>query len=171
MESAPAGSKPLLEGSIKSLGFIPNLHGVFAESPSALEAYQMLHGLFASSSFNNDELTVIWQTINIEHNCHYCIPAHAAVAQMMKVDESLTAALRGKTAMPTEKLQVLQNTTLSLVKNRGHITSDEMNAFFSAGYNKRNLLDIVLGIAQKVMSNYTNHISNTPIDDAFKSFV
>ena len=80
LENAPEGSRPLLENSVKAFGMIPNLHAVMAGSPQVLEAYQMLHKLFQDSSFNDDELTVIWQTINIEHSCHYCVPAHTAVA-------------------------------------------------------------------------------------------
>ena len=45
IESAPQKSKPLLETSKKSLGFVPNLYGVFAESPETLEAYQQVSAL------------------------------------------------------------------------------------------------------------------------------
>jgi hypothetical protein len=45
--------------------------------------------LFVNSSFNEEELTVVWQSINVEHACHYCVPAHTGIAAMMKVDEGL----------------------------------------------------------------------------------
>ncbi|MCB4798035.1 carboxymuconolactone decarboxylase family protein [Neotamlana laminarinivorans] len=170
IESAPAESKPLLEESVKSFGMLPGLHGVLAESPQILEGYKVLHGLFASSSFNAEELTVVWQTINVEHGCHYCVPAHTGIAHSMKVDSALTEALRNQEKMPTEKLQVLQDTTLSILRNRGNISDEEINKFYEAGYTERNLLDIILGLAQKVISNYTNHIAETPVDDAFKKF-
>ncbi|MEP1487151.1 MAG: carboxymuconolactone decarboxylase family protein [Algibacter sp.] len=170
MDSAPEKSKALLENSIKSFGSIPNLHGVLAESPNLLEAYQILHGLFSKSSFNADELTVVWQTINVEHECHYCVPAHSAIAKMMKVDDAITEALRNETKLPSDKLEVLRNTTLSIVRNRGHISQDEINTFYNTGYNQRHLLDIILGVSQKVISNYTNHIAKTPVDKPFESF-
>jgi alkylhydroperoxidase family enzyme len=72
--------------------------------------------------------------------------------------------------MPTEKLQVLHNTTLSMVRNRGRLPDDEINAFYAAGYEERQLLEIVLGLSQKVISNYTNHLAQTPVDEAFKQF-
>lgn len=169
-DSAPAESKPLLDNSIKAFGSIPNLHGVLAESPQLLQAYQMLHDLFGKSSFNVEELTVVWQTINVEHECHYCVPAHSAIAKMMKVDDNITEALRNSTKLPTNKLQTLYDTTLAVVRKRGNISQDDVNTFFEAGYNQRNLLDIILGVSQKVISNYTNHIAETPVDDAFKSF-
>ena len=57
------------EASVKSFGMLPNLHGVLSESPELLEAYKMLHDSFQKTSFNSEELTVVWQTINVEHEC------------------------------------------------------------------------------------------------------
>jgi len=170
IETAPEGSKASLENSVKSFGMLPNLHGVLAESPQLLEAYKTLHQLFSQSSFNNDELTVVWQTINVEHACHYCIPAHTGIAYSMKVDAAITEALRNGTAMPTEKLQALHDMTLSVVRKRGNVSDEEITAFYAAGYTERNLLDIILGLSQKVISNYTNHIAQTPIDQPFQKF-
>tara|TARA_B100000929_G_scaffold289993_1_gene282184 strand:+ start:338 stop:901 length:564 start_codon:yes stop_codon:yes gene_type:complete len=170
IESAPEESKALLEKSNKAYGMIPNLHGVLAESPGLLKAYQDLHELFQNSSFNNEELTVVWQTINVEHECHYCVPAHTGIANMMKVDSAITEALRNRTKMPTEKLQTLHETTLSIVRNRGNVAEGVLEDFFAAGYTQRQLLEIILGLSQKVISNYTNHIAETPVDEAFKKF-
>ena len=170
LESAPEKSKPLLETSLKGFGMIPNLHGVMAEAPGLLEGYQLVGKLFQNSSLNNEELTVVWQTINVEHNCTYCVPAHTGIAHFMKVDAALTEALRNGDAMPTEKLQVLHDTTLSLIRNRGQLTDAEKATFFDQGYEQRQLLEIVLGLAHKVMSNYVNHIAETPDDEKFQQF-
>ncbi len=170
IESAPEGSKPLLENSLKAFGMVPGLHGVLASAPKALEGYQVLHQLFTETSFNNDELTVVWQTINVEHACHYCVPAHTGIANMMKVDEAITEALRNETPLTDEKLEALRTFTLSVVRNRGNVTQEDLNAFYAVGYGEQQVLEIILGLAQKTISNYTNHIANTPVDDAFKKF-
>jgi len=169
-ETAIDESKELLENSENSFGYIPNLHGVLAEAPGLLKAYQELHALFLDSSFNKDEITVVWQTINVEHECHYCVPAHTAIAKAMKVDDEITEALRNKSQLPTDKLQTLHETTLALTKQRGNISEDELEKFYDAGYTQRQLLEIVLALSQKVISNYTNHIANTPLDKAFEKF-
>jgi alkylhydroperoxidase family enzyme len=170
LESAPTESKPLLENSLKSFGMIPNLHGVLASSPGLLEAYQTLGNLFQNSSFNNDELTVVWQTINVEHECLYCVPAHTAIANMMKVDPALTQALRDRKTMTNDKLQVLHQTTLLIVRNRGHLSDAEIESFYAAGYEERQILEIILGVSQKVISNYANHIAATPVDKSFQQY-
>ena len=170
VETAPEKSKPILEQSQKTNGMLPNLHAVMAEAPGLLEGYQVLHKLFMDSSFDAEELTVVWQTINVEHNCTYCVPAHTAIAHSMKVSDDLIEALRNRETMPTEKLQVLHETTLAMVRERGIVSDDVIQKFYAAGYGQRQLLEIILCLSQKVMSNYTNHVAETPLDEPFKKF-
>ncbi|WP_458527291.1 carboxymuconolactone decarboxylase family protein [Onishia taeanensis] len=168
--TAPAQSQPLLDNSVNAFGMIPNLHAVMAEAPGLLEGYQQLHQLFIDSSFDADELTVVWQTINVEHECHYCVPAHTAIAKSMKVDDAITEALRNETPLPSDKLEALRTFTLAMVRNRGNVDASAVNDFLAAGYTQRQVLEVVLGLAQKVMSNYTNHLAETPVDEPFKAF-
>ncbi len=168
-ESAPEAAKPLLDNSMKSFGMIPNLHAVMAEAPPLLEGYQALHNLAQQTSFNAEELTVVWQTINVEHACHYCVPAHTGIAHSMKVNSEIIDALRNETPLPT-KLEALRNVTLAIVRERGVVGEDVLNGFFAAGYQQKNVLEVILVLSQKVMSNYVNHIANTPVDAPFKGF-
>lgn len=170
IETAPEGSKALLENSQKAYGMIPGLHGVLAGSPQLLNAYQTLHELFTQTSFNEEELTVVWQTTNVEHACHYCVPAHTGIAKMMKVDDAITEALRNETPLANTKLEALRTMTLSVVRNRGNVSQVDLNAFYTAGYGEQQVLEIILGLSQKVISNYTNHIANTPVDAGFQKF-
>jgi alkylhydroperoxidase family enzyme len=170
LDTAPADSKEFLEKSFKATGRVPGLHGVMASAPGLLEGYQKLHELFVNSSFDKEEITVVWQTINVEHECHYCVPAHTGIANMMEVDPALTEALRNSEPMPTEKLQALHDTTLAMVRSRGNLTEEVVKAFYAAGYGERQLLEIILGLSQKVMSNYVNHIAETPVDSVFEKF-
>lgn len=167
-DTAPEASKPLLDNSVKAFGRIPGLHKVLSESPQAFEAYQILHKLFQDTDFDADELTVVWQTINVEHECHYCVPAHTGIAKMMKVSDEITEALRNETPLPSAKLEALRAFTLQMVRQRGNVTEDQMQAFFAAGYSHRAILDVVLGLAQKTMSNYVNHMAQTPVDEVFQ---
>ncbi|CAA0080437.1 Uncharacterised protein [Zhongshania aliphaticivorans] len=169
-DSAPEASKPLLAQSQKAFGMIPGLHAVMAEAPSLLEAYQRVHELFVNSSFNEEELTVVWQTINVEHACHYCVPAHTGIAKSMGVDEAITEALRNETPLEDPRLEALRNFTLSVVRDRGQVDDQAVQDFLQAGFSQRHILEVILGVSQKVMSNYTNHLANTPIDAAFKQF-
>lgn len=141
-----------------------------AESPQRLEAYQLLHKLFQETTFDAEELTVGWQSINVEHACRYCVPAHTGIAKMIKVDDAITDALRNETRLPSPKLEALRAFTLQVVRQRGEIRPEQLAAFFEAGYAHRAVLDVILGVAQKTMSNDVNHMAQTPLDDLAKPF-
>ena len=168
LETAPEASTPLLEKSQKAFGRLPGLHKVLAESPQAYEGYQVLHKLFTETNFDAEELTVVWQAINVENECHYCVPAHTGIAKGMKVSQEISDALRDETALPTPKLEALRTFTVQMVRERGNVTDAQMQAFFDAGYGHRAVLDVILGMAQKTMSNYVNHVAQTPVDEVFK---
>lgn len=169
-ETAPDGSKSLLANSKAAYGMIPGLHAVMAEAPGLLEAYKTVGELFTNSSFDNDEITVIWQTINVENACHYCVPAHTGIAKSMGVDDAISNALRDKTSLPTPRLEALRDFTLSVIQDRGNVEDAKVQAFLDAGFSKKNILEVILGYSQKIMSNYTNHLAKTPVDKAFQKF-
>jgi alkylhydroperoxidase family enzyme len=171
LDTAPEQSRALLEHSQKAFGRLPGLHSVMAESPALLDGYKHLHRLFAEeTSFDKDELTVVWQTINVEHACHYCVPAHTGIAKMMKVDDAITEALRNETPLPNARLEALRTFTLQVVRQRGDVSDAQVQAFLDAGFTRQQILEVVLGVAQKVMSNYTNHLAQTPVDKPMQAF-
>jgi len=168
LDTAPEASKPLLEQSQKAFGRLPGLHKVLAESPQAYEGYQVLHKLFTETDFDAEELTVVWQAINVENECHYCVPAHTGIAKMMKVSDEISDALRNETALPTAKLEALRTFTVQMFRQRGNVSDDQMKAFFDAGYGHRAVLDVIRGMSQKTMATYVNQVAQTPVDDVFK---
>lgn len=166
--SAPAEAKSTLQQSQKNMGMIPNLHAVLAESPQTFKAYSTLHELFTNSSLNNDELTVVWQTINVENECGYCVPAHTAIAKQMGVSDEISQALRNETPLPDAKLEALRTFTRQVMDKRGNVDKADLDAFFEAGYGNQQVMEVILGLAQKTISNYVNHIAETPLDEPFK---
>lgn len=169
--TAPEAAIPLIEKSKAAFGRLPGLHAVMAGSPALLDGYQVLHRLFAEETiFDADEKTVVWQAINVAHECHYCVPAHTGIAKNMKVSDDIIDALRDETPLPSERLEALRSFTLVMLNSRGRPTEAEMEAFLAAGYTERHVLEIILGLAQKVMSNYTNHIADTPVDPVMQKF-
>ncbi|WP_038173367.1 carboxymuconolactone decarboxylase family protein [Vibrio pacinii] len=169
-EDAPQQSREILAGAQKQMGAIPGLLARLAASPQTLIGYNQLHQQFVNSSFDAEELTVVWQTINVEHECHYCVPAHTAIAHSMKVDPAVTEALRNNAPMPTQKLQALHDFTLSMVRKRGDVSEQEVEAFFAAGYGHQQILEVILGLSQKVISNYVNRVAKTPLDEMFQPY-
>lgn len=168
IESAPEDAKPLLEASQKKLGFVPNMYGNMANVPSLLDTY--LHGyqLFRSKgSFNATEQEIIFITISYIHECHYCVAAHSTIGDMTKVSGEIIEALRKGEKLADAKLDTLRAFTKVMVEKRGFPSDEEVTAFLDAGYTQNQILEIVLAISVKTISNYSNHIMDTPVDQAF----
>ena len=69
------------------------------------------------------------------------------------------------------KLEALRVFTLILTENRGWAAPEAVEAFLAAGFNRQNVLEIIVVIAHKVLSNYTNHLAEPPLDAAFGQFI
>lgn len=168
-ETAPEASKTTLQNVQNAYGFLPNLIGVFAESPAAAEAYPTISGLFDKSSFTPTERQVVLMTNNRLNNCTYCMAAHTTISKMQNVPDDVIQALRDGTSIADAKLEALRVFSVKMNENRGFVEKADLDAFLAAGYTKANVLEVILGMALKVMSNYTNHIANTPLDGEFQA--
>lgn len=165
--SAPEAATDTLAGAEKAFGFIPNLLGVFAESPAALKAYLTLGELFGNTSFSETERQVVLLAISRFNDCRYCVAAHSTIAGMQNVPADVVDAIRNDTPIADPRLETLRSFTTAMVDNRGWVSDDDVAAFVAAGYTKANVLDVILATSFKTLSNYTNHIAETPLDSAF----
>lgn len=168
-ESAPEASKPLLEAAQKAFGFVPNLQRVFAESPALLEGYMTLWSIFEKSSLSPAEQQVVYLASNYENECTYCMAGHTGLAKLAGLSEDAVEALREGEVIDDPKLQALRSFTAKVVVNRGWVNEADIATFVNAGYTQQAVLDVILGVAVKTMSNYTNHVADTPLDDVMKA--
>lgn len=166
-ETAPEASRPFLENSKKRSGFTANILGALAGSPAALEGYLTLSGLFASSSFTATERQIVLIAVSAKNGCAYCVAAHSTSAAMEKVPEDVIAALRDGEPIADARLEALRRFAEILVDKRGWASDGEVQTFISAGYDRQQVIEVVLGITQKTLSNYVNHLAGPPLDDAF----
>lgn len=168
IETAPEASKAKLETVKAAWGFVPQLHGVLAESPITLEAYDTLFGLVAKSTLTPAEQQVAYLTINVFHGCEYCTAGHTYLARQAKLDEAAIQALRNGTPIADPRLQALRSFAEAVVRERGYVGDAVVDAFIAAGFTKENVLEVVTVAATKTISNYVNHIAHTP-KEAFMS--
>ncbi len=161
-------SRPQLEQSRKSLGFVPNLYAVMAESPALLDAHRSLTEIFGSQTdLSPTEQQIIAMTNNRLNGCDYCMAAHTTIMQAAGVPEDVITALRNGTPIADPKLEALRTYAEKVNVNRGWTDESDIEELLAAGYTKRTVLEVILGTAFKVLSNYTNHVARTPLDKAF----
>lgn len=168
IDTAPEQSGPGLRSAQQRLGFIPNMMGVLAESPAALDAYQALNGAFATSSFTAAEQQFLALVISVSNGCTYCVPVYTALAAKAGVSQQVIDAVRDGGAIADETLSALRDFALAVVEKKGWIAKEELETFMDAGFTKAQVLDVIVAAAFKLISNYTNHIADIPLDDVFK---
>ena len=165
--TAPDKSVKLLEAMKQSAGFIPNLLGVMAESPAVAEAYTTLGKIFSRTSLTPVEQQVTLLAINRYNECDYCMAAHSVIASAQKVPADVIQAIRDDQPVKDERLEALRLFATQVVDQRGWVQDADISAFLSAGYTHAQVLEVILAVSFKTLSNYTNHVAETPLDDAF----
>ena len=170
IETAPEDSKEILTDALKQNGFIPNLYGIMAEAPLLLKAYTQIGQTFSETSFSSIEKNIIWLSINYTNACHYCMTIHSIIAKMSKVPDDIIEALRTNNPINDTRFESLRKFCVLLIEKRGWASPEEINNFLDAGYSKKHVLELLIGVGQKIMSNYVNHIAETPYDEKALAF-
>jgi AhpD family alkylhydroperoxidase len=163
--TAPEGSRAKLADVKKSWGFLPKLHAILAESPVALKGYDALFGLVGTGTLSPIEQQVAYQAINVFHGCEYCTAGHTYLSRMVGMPEDVIQALRSDTPIADARLEALRRFALTVAETRGFAGDAAVDAFIAAGFTRAQVLEIVTIIATKVISNYTNHLTHTPLED------
>ncbi len=153
-ETASPVSAEILANAEKAYGFIPNLLGVMAESPALIKAYMAIGKIFDETSFSPTERQVVILTASRFNECRYCMAAHSVVAGMQKISADVIGAIRNDTPIADARLETLRKTVTTLVEQRGWLSDEDKQAFFTAGYTQAQLLEVIVGISYKTLSNY-----------------
>lgn len=171
IENSTPRAKEVLDKALKQVGFIPNMYGYMVNSPALLDTYLFGYNQFRTESgFTPVEQEVVFLTISRENGCHYCVSAHSVIADAFsKVPTKVTDAIRNGTEIPDVKLKALNSFTKELLNTHGLPCKTQVAAFITAGYSEAHVLSVLLAISVKVLSNYANHLFETPLDDMFKA--
>ncbi len=168
--TAPEGARAALAGVRKAYGLIPNVMAEMAENPAVLDAYLALAGFAAKSGFTALELQVVQIATSVENECHFCVAAHTAVAKGQKLDDEVIAAVRERRPIADTRLEALRAFTTKIVALRGFVSDADVAAFKAAGWSDAAMLGVILNVAMKSITNYVNHIAETPLNPPFEAF-
>ncbi len=171
LDNASSDARPLLESAKKALGFVPEMYRHMAKASGVLSTYMHGYEQFRENSgFEPAEQEVVLLTISRDNGCGYCMGAHSMLADKVSgVPADTLKTLREGGEIPDQRLAALSRFTRIMFETRGRPGNDETRAFFDAGFEENHLMDIVLALAVKTLSNYSNHINQPELDEAFAS--
>lgn len=172
LETAPSAVRTQLEDSKARLGFVPNMYGAMANSPGLLDTYLGGYAAFRNDSgFTPPEQEAVFLVISEENGCEYCVSAHSMLADMKsKLDPVVIEAIRAGKQIADARLAELARFTRLMVRGRGLPSRADVEAFLAVGFQERHVLEVVLAIAVKTISNYSNHLFHTPLDEVFEAY-
>lgn len=169
--TAAAEARPRLESAIKNNGFLPNLLGVLANAPAALETYQEVGAINGGTSLSPAEREVVQLTAATLNGCGFCVAGHTALARKKKLlnDEAI-AALRTTSPLADERLDALALFTQAVMAHKGNVGNAALTAFLDAGFSEQQALEVVLGIALATLCNFANNLARTEINPELQPY-
>lgn len=171
IETAAPEAKVRLEAAKKANGFVPNLLGVLANAPTALETYQTVGAIAAKGGLSAAEREVVQITAARKNACDFCVAGHTKIAQkLVRMPADIIEALRNTEALSDPKLNALAVFTLALMEKRGQVSDQELQDFLAAGYTEQNVLDVVLDVSLATLCNYANNVAQTEINPELQDF-
>jgi uncharacterized peroxidase-related enzyme len=166
-ETAPESIRATLYRLERALGFLPNLYAKLAESPETLKAYLALSEAFGKTSLSSPEQQVVLLAASVENGCQFCVAAHSLLAANAGMPRSEIEALRAQKPLLDDHLGALATFVREMVRQRGWVEPANVDRFLAAGFERRHVLEVVLGISLKTLSNYANHLVETPLNEQF----
>ena len=170
-ETAPEGSRPFVDKAVANNGFLPNLIGVLANSPQALQTYMTVSGINAETSLTLPEREVVQITAARIHGCDFCIAGHTAIAlKKAQLPVETVRALQQGQDTADAKLDAVRQFSEAVIATRGGVSDDALAAFKAAGYNDQQALEVVLGISLATLCNFANTLAGSSINPQLQPF-
>jgi uncharacterized peroxidase-related enzyme len=157
-----AGNQAIFDNLQSKLGFVPNLYATIAHSETALGTYLALQS--AKSSISTKEREVINLVVSQVNECRYCLAAHTALGKMVGFSDAQIIEIRKGRVPFDAKFDALAQLVRSITVNRGKVDGSALDRFFSAGYTEGNLVDAIMVVGDKIISNYLHSTTQVPVD-------
>ncbi len=146
----------------KGLGFVPNLYAYYAKNDTALGDYLKLQE--RKTTLSKREKEIVNLVTSQYNDCYYCQSAHTVIAGLNGFSNDQILEIRNGSASFDPQLNALAKFTLSIVSNRGKVSEESKNDFFAAGYSEENMIDVVMNIGDKTISNFIHNIAGFEVD-------
>ena len=160
-EVSPA-NQVLFDNLKKGIGKVPNLFATMALSQNGLANYLTLSS--GKSSLKAKEKEVVNLAVSQANNCDYCLAAHTAIAKLNGFTDAQIPEIRSGAASFDSKVNALAALAKSFVVNRGTPATELVDAFYEAGYTDENLVDTIILIGDKMITNYLYAVTKIPVD-------
>ena len=164
----PSEAAPMLDKLEAKYGYVPNVTRGMAAAPEVLSGYISLSNAFEESSLSKEEQQIVLLTASRFNECGYCTSVHSVTAEKAGLDWDTIEKIRNREKISNERYEMLRRFTETVTESKGSVPRDMQTAFQDAGFTTQNALDVILGVSLKTLTNSTNHLIETPLDEQFQ---
>lgn len=162
-EQVDQKAQAIFESLNQNLGMVPNLYATIGYSSATLEGYLNYSGNVGASSFNKKQIEAIKLAVSELNGCEYCTAAHTAIAKMNGFSEEETIAIR-KGKVEDLKLGVLIGVAREAADQKGRISDQSKETFFSSGFDAKALIDLIAVVNVVSFTNFVHNATKVPVD-------
>ena len=161
-DTVSPANQALFDNLKKGLGMVPNLYATLAHSETALGNYLALQN--AKSSINGKAREVVNLVVSQVNGCEYCLAAHTVIGGMLGFTPEQIIEVRQGRATFDAKLDALARLVRNIATERGHADPALVDAFLAAGWTQGNLVDAIVVIGDKTVTNYLHGTTKVSVD-------
>ena len=161
-EEVSSNNQALFDNLEKAVGFVPNLYATYAHSENALGNYLTFSN--AKTSLTAKQKEVVNLAVSQVNECIYCLSAHTAIGKLNGFTDNQILELRSGSASFDTKLDALAKLARNITENRGATDAAVLENFFEARWTKENLIDTIVLVGDKTISNYIHSTTKVPVD-------
>lgn len=161
-EEVSENNQAIFDNLQKALGFVPNLYAYYAKNETALADYLAFQN--RKSTLKAKEREVINLVVSQVNECKYCLSAHTLIAKSNGFSEDQILEIRTGKASFDPKLNALAQFTKTVAENKGNADPAVLDLFFQEGYSEANMIDAIIVIGDKTISNYIHNLTDFTID-------
>lgn len=169
-QTAAPHSRPIFNAIIQARGFIPNVYAVYGRLPTAMTGFTGLTGAFGETSLSPAEREVIQLAVSVANRCTYCVAGHTAFAAEAGLSDAHVQAMRDGRDPEDTRLAALARFARKLATDRGRNCADAYSEFLAAGFHPEQALEVIIGAANKTLSNMTANLLSLPLDAEFAPY-
>lgn len=160
-EQVSSTNQEIFDGLNKALGFVPNLYATIAYSDHGLKRYLDFQN--AKTSLSNKEKEAVNLIVSQVNGCIYCQSAHLVLGKMNGFDDTQLLNIR-KGKSENARLNALVKLAADITENKGNVNVHNIEDFFTQGYTKETLVDLILQISDKTAMNYLHNLTKVSVD-------
>lgn len=174
-DSATPEVAALLDARKRKWGLSWNVVSTIAHAPAILAMMDQVWENLEKTSLSAADRELIAMEMAVLNGCHYCVPAHRFVAHDLAGFDTETIAIleqvaRGGTLPKGSRFAVLRQLVRRLVETRGGLDDAEYAWFVAAGFNAQQMIEVIGEIAHCTVTNYTNRLARTPLDEFLEKY-